>query len=181
MDSPHGAIKKDFAAIFGGGGKIHVVRAPGRVNLIGEHTDYNEGFVFPMAIEPEVRVACRGRDDAMVRLASTAFVGEVVEFSVLKKVEPGEPEWANYSRGVAAELVAAGIPLVGVDALISNTLPIGGGLSSSAAIEVSTALAFLALAGLKMDVSRIALLGQKAEHDYAGVPVGIMDQTIVAG
>jgi galactokinase len=181
MQVANAELKSQFTRIFGGGGKIHVIRAPGRVNLIGEHTDYNEGFVFPMAIEPEVRVACRGRDDAMMRLASSAFPGEVVAFSLAKKIGPGEPAWANYSRGVAAELLAAGIPLVGMDALISNTLPIGGGLSSSAAIEVATALAFLALAGLKMDVSRIALLCQKAEHDYAGVPVGIMDQTIVAG
>jgi len=158
----------------------HVIRAPGRVNLIGEHTDYNEGFVFPMAIEPEVRLACRGRDDGCVRLASTAFPGQVVEFSVQKKIERGEPAWTNYSRGVAAELVAAGIPLSGMDALISNTLPVGGGLSSSAAIEVATALALLTVSGVDMDRGRIALLCQKAEHDYAGVPVGIMDQTAVA-
>src|SRR5687768_16150243 len=116
--------------------RTHVIRAPGRVNLIGEHTDYNDGFVFPMAIEPEVRIACRSRDDAKVRLASTAFPGQVVEFSVAgggEKIVAGEPAWANYSRGVAAEMVAAGIPLVGMDALISNTLPVGGGLSSSAA------------------------------------------------
>src|SRR5436190_29671 len=150
-------LKQRFASVLGGGGKIHVIRAPGRVNLIGEHTDYNEGFVFPMAIEPEVRVACRGREDALVRLASSAFAGEVVEFSLSKKIEPGKPEWANYSRGVAAELLAAGIPLVGMDALISNTLPVGGGLSSSAAIEVGTALAFLTLAGREMGAWRSAL------------------------
>ena len=162
------------------GHRPHVIRAPGRVNLIGEHTDYNEGFVFPMAIEPEVRLVCRGRDDGRVRLGSTAFAGQMVEFSVQQKIEPGEPAWANYGRGVAAELVAAGIPLSGMDALISNTLPVGGGLSSSAAIEVATALALLTVSGVEMDRGRIALLCQKAEHDYAGVPVGIMDQTAVA-
>jgi galactokinase len=158
-----------------------VVRAPGRVNLIGEHTDYNEGFVFPMAIEPEVRIVCRSRNDGTVRLASTAFPGQTVEFSVQKKI-PRNPHgsWDNYSRGVAAEMLAAGIPLVGMDALISNTLPVGGGLSSSAAVEVSTAKALLTLSGVDMDPARIALLCQKAEHEYAGVPVGIMDQTIVA-
>ena len=160
---------------------VHIIRAPGRVNLIGEHTDYNDGFVFPMAIEPEVRVACRLRDDGMVRLASTAFTGTIVEFSVQKQIERGEPSWANYSKGVAAELEAAGIPLSGIDALISNTLPVGGGLSSSAAIEVATALALLTVTGLgDMDRGRLALLCQKAEHDFAGVPVGIMDQTAVA-
>ena len=86
MDSPHGAIKQEFEAIFGADGKQHVVRAPGRVNLIGEHTDYNEGFVFPMAIEPEVRIVCRGRDEPRVRLASSAFAGQMVEFSLAEKI-----------------------------------------------------------------------------------------------
>ena len=174
------AIKSQFAAIFGDAGRLHVIRAPGRVNLIGEHTDYNDGFICPMAIEPQVLVACRVRDDGMVRLASTAFPGQVAEFSVERKIERGEPSWTNYFRGVAAELEAAGIPLTGMDALIENTLPVGGGLSSSAAIEVGTGLAFLTLAGVEMDRDRLALICQKAEHEYAGVPVGIMDQMIVA-
>jgi galactokinase len=188
MDPAVADLHNLFFKIFGSGltgsgqkHRVHLIRAPGRVNLIGEHTDYNDGFVFPMAIEPEVRVACRLRDDGMVRLASTAFEGKIVEFSVQKHIDPGEPAWANYSRGVAAELEAAGIPLSGLDALISNTLPVGGGLSSSAAIEIATALALLTVTGLgDMDRGRLALLSQKAEHDYAGVPVGIMDQTAVA-
>src|SRR5438067_4994243 len=86
------AIKSEFARTFGDGGRrVHVIRAPGRVNLIGEHTDYNEGFVCPMAIEPEVRVVCRAREDGVVRLASTAFPGQVAEFSVEKKIERAEP------------------------------------------------------------------------------------------
>jgi galactokinase len=171
---------RQFTEIFGGGGKLRIVRAPGRVNLIGEHTDYNDGFVFPMAIEPEVRVFCRSRDDGLVRLCSSAYPGDIVQFSVSKPIVAGEPKWANYSRGVAAELIAAGIPLPGMDALLVNTLPVGGGLSSSAAVELATALALLTLAGLTMDPGRLALLCQKAEHEYAGAPVGIMDQTIVA-
>src|SRR5688500_7573479 len=167
------AVKSKFAEVFGPGGKVHVIRAPGRVNLIGEHTDYNEGFVFPMAIEPDVRIVCRGRDDAKVRLASTVFPSEVVEFSLDRKIESGKPSWPHYSKGVAAELIGAGIPLVGMDALISNTLPVGGGLSSSAALEVATGQALLLLAGVEMDRGRLALLAQKAEHEYAGVPVGI--------
>jgi galactokinase len=157
-----------------------MIRAPGRVNLIGEHTDYNEGLVCPMAIEPQVLLACRAREDGIVRLASTAFEGEVVEFSIEKKIERGQPTWANYFRGVAAELEGAGIPLTGMDVVIDNTLPVGGGLSSSAAIEVGTGLAFLTLAGLEMDRDRLALICQKAEHEYANVPVGIMDMMIVA-
>jgi len=182
------ALRATFLRVFGEAAaddlpnrRVRVVRAPGRVNLIGEHTDYNDGFVFPMAIEPEVLIACRSRNDGMVRLASTAFEGQMVEFSVQRRIERGRPEWANYSRGVAAHLVGAGIPLCGMDALIANTLPLGGGLSSSAAVEVATGVALLTLAGLDMDPQRLALVCQKAEHTFAGVPCGIMDQTIVAG
>jgi galactokinase len=178
------ALKEQFHRLLGPGRgteRVHVVRAPGRVNLIGEHTDYNDGFVLPMAIEPEVRIACRGRNDGIVRLISTAFPDQPVEFSVQKKIARSpKGAWDNYARGVAAEMIAAGIPLVGMDALYANTLPVGSGLSSSAAIEVGTARALLTLAGVDMDASRVALLSQKAEHEFAGVPVGIMDQTIVA-
>lgn len=174
-------LKHEFSRLFGGGGRLHVIRSPGRVNLIGEHTDYNDGFVFPMAIEPEVRIICRGRQDGLLRLASTAYPDQIVEFSIEQPIVPAEPQWANYARGVAAEMRRAGIPLAGMDALISNTLPVGGGLSSSAAIEVGIATAFLSLGGLDMELSRMALICQKAEHDYAGVPCGIMDQTIIAG
>src|SRR5882724_6488347 len=130
MNVPTLVLREKFAGVFGpaGGGKVHVVRAPGRVNLIGEHTDYNEGFVFPMAIEPEIRFVCRNRDDARVRLASTAFPGQIAEFSLAGKIGRGEPEWTHCPRGVAAELIAAGIPLPGMDCLINNTLPVGGGL-----------------------------------------------------
>ena len=174
------AIKQQFEKSFGTeGGRLHVVRAPGRVNLIGEHTDYNDGFVFPMAIEPHVLFAFRARTDGLVRIVSTVYPDQIVEFSVNETIERGEPKWSNYLRGAAAELVKVGIPLVGMDLLLDNTLPIGGGLSSSAALEVGTARALLALAGLEMDETRIALLAQKAEHEFALVPCGIMDQTIV--
>jgi galactokinase len=174
-------LQNQFVSRFGPGGKIHIIRAPGRVNLIGEHTDYNDGFVFPLAIAPEVNIVCRAREDGKVRFNSTVFPDEIVEFSVNQKITTGEPKWANYIRGAAAELIAAGVPLVGMDAMLSNTLPVGGGLSSSAAILVATELALLTLAGTTMDPARMALLAQKAEHEFAGVPSGIMDQTIVAG
>ena len=173
-------LKTRFTQLFGAGPKIRVVRAPGRVNLIGEHTDYNDGFVFPMAIEPEVEVVCRGRKDDIIRIASTVYPNEFVEFSLQKKIERAKPAWGNYARGVAAELIMAGIPLSGMDALISNSLPVGSGLSSSAAIEVSLARALLLLAGLEIDANRLALICQKAEHEYGQVPCGIMDQMIVA-
>lgn len=179
MDASIETIKRQFADIFGDQDGLTVIRAPGRVNLIGEHTDYNDGYVLPMAIDPEVRMVCRERDDGRIRLASTVFPGQLVEFSLNGRIERGEPAWANYSRGVTAQLMAAGIPLTGMDALIANTLPVGGGLSSSAAIEVATAWCFLAMGGLEIDITRLAVICQKAEHEYAGVPCGIMDQTIV--
>ncbi len=180
MDSSIADLKGKFASIFGGGGKIHVIRAPGRVNLIGEHTDYNDGFVFPMAIEPQLLIVCRGRSDGVVRVASTAFEGEIAEFNVDEKIERGQPKWANYNKGVAAELIAAGITVPGMDALMANTLPVGGGLSSSAAILVGSAVAFLTIAGLNLSLDRLAMIAQQAEHEYALMPSGIMDQTIVA-
>src|SRR4051794_35897439 len=173
MDQWIADLRGKFDAVFGAGtAKTSVIRAPGRVNLIGEHTDYNDGFVCPMAIEPEVRIVCRPTTTGVVRIASTVFPNQIAEFSLQQKIERGEPKWANYMRGVAAELIGAGIPLAGMDAIYDNTLPVGGGLSSSAAIEVGTGLALLTLAGLKMDPMRLALLCQKAEHEYALVPCG---------
>src|ERR1700722_16973347 len=182
MQSDAPELMGKFLQIFGpsaANAKVHVIRAPGRVNLIGEHTDYNDGFVFPMAIEPEVRLICRARTDGKVRLSSTVYPNEITEFSLQTKIERGEAAWGNYCRGVAAQLIGAGIPLVGMDGLLANTLPVGGGLSSSAAVEIATALGLLTLAGNKIDLTRLALLCQNAEREFAGVPCGIMDQTIV--
>src|SRR5947209_1650589 len=93
--SQHAELKRQFTQVFGPGpGRVHVIRAPGRVNLIGEHTDYNDGFVCPMGIEPQVTVACRARDDGRVRLTSSVFPGQVAEFSVQQKITRGEPAWA---------------------------------------------------------------------------------------
>ena len=180
MQIDNNLLRQQFAQAFGPGGRVRIIRAPGRVNLIGEHTDYNDGFVFPMAIEPEVRLACRAREDGKVRFSSTLFAGEVAEFSVDGDVaRAAHGHWSNYPRGVAAMLKAAGIPMMGMDALLTNSLPGGGGLSSSAAIEVATAQGFLALAGYNMEPMRLALICQKAEHEYPKVPCGIMDQMIV--
>ena len=131
MQLDNNILRKQFAEILGPGGRVKIVRSPGRVNLIGEHTDYNDGFVFPMAIEPEVRLACRAREDNKVRLASTMFPGQVVEFSLEGTVAKApKGDWSNYSRGVAAMLKGAGIPIGGMDVLMTNSLPSGGGLSS---------------------------------------------------
>lgn len=163
------------------GARTRVIRAPGRVNLIGEHVDYNQGLVLPMAIERQVLVVARGRGDSLVRVASTAFDEPPVEFDASRPIARGAPQWANYARGVTAELVEAGIPVCGSDLLIDATLPVGGGLSSSAAILVGLGAALLSVAGERMEPDRLALIAQKAERVYAGVPCGIMDQTIVAG
>lgn len=161
--------------------RLRVARAPGRVNLIGEHVDYNDGFVLPMAIDHHVLVLARPRRDSTVRLASTAFEGQVVEFDIARPIGRAEPQWGNYARGMAAGLINAGIPLSGCDLLIANTLPVGGGLSSSAAILIGIGSALLAVGGHRVDPDRLALIAKEAEHAYAGVPCGIMDQTAVAG
>jgi galactokinase len=171
-----------FEQQFGPGAGVRVVIAPGRVNLIGEHTDYNDGFVCPMAIEPHILLACRPRSDGMIRIASTQYPNDQQQFSLRAKIEPTPrpDDWINYVRGMAAELIAAGVPLVGMDCLLANTLPSGSGLSSSAALEMGSGRAMLAVAGEEVDSARLALIGQKAEHTYPKVKCGIMDQMIVA-
>ena len=157
----------------------HVVYAPGRVNLIGEHTDYNGGFVLPMAIGLGITIAARPRTDRRVRMWSAQRPAEPVEFEVSGAMPPGEPAWSNYVRGVIAGLQAAGAEVPGFDAVVHATLPGGGGLSSSAALEVAMATLGELLAGVTLDPERRALLCQKAEHDFAGTPCGIMDQFAV--
>lgn len=151
--------------------------APGRVNLIGEHTDYNDGFVLPLAIELNTVVAARRRDDRRVRIMSTGVEG-TAEFSLESVITPGEPAWANYVKGAVAGCLEIGLHPRGFDALLHSTVPAGGGLSSSASIEVATATLIEALVGKSIDPVKKALLCQIAEHDFAGMPCGIMDQFI---
>lgn len=152
--------------------------APGRVNVIGEHVDYNGGWVLPAAIDRCLLMAVAPRHDDRVSLATADFEG-VLEFDG-KDLAPGRAkDWSRYVRGVMAGLARAGSPVPGFDACVASTIPVGGGLSSSAALEAATALAGLALAGAEMERFAIAKLCQQAEHDYAGVPCGIMDQAAV--
>ena len=167
----HGA--EFFAKCFGRGPKW-IVAAPGRVNLIGEHTDYNEGFVLPMAIERYMVVAGDRNANRHVTVHSIT-TGETAEFQ-LRPVERGEPGWSNYVRGVIAGFQQQGARIHGFDVVINSTLPYGGGLASSAALEVATATLLEAITGLALDPVEKALLCQRAEHDFAGVPCGIMDQ-----
>ena len=176
------AFDQAFAPSGADAGAPRFVISPGRVNLIGEHTDYNAGFVCPMAIEPHVLFAFRGRVDDRVRVGSTYYPGEFVEFRLSQPIEPHlELEhWSNYIRGIAAELLHKGVPLTGVDVMLTNTLPTGSGLSSSAAVEVGMGKVLLAAAGQKLEAPDLAILAQQAEHNFPKVMCGIMDQMIVA-
>ena len=158
------------------------VQAPGRVNLIGEHTDYNDGFVCPMAIDRHTNVLCRARADATVRVHSAASK-ETAEFSIAHEVPKqagagGGGGWSLYPRGIAEALRRKGLLKHGMDALITSTVPLGGGLSSSAALEIATGLALLKINHTEMEDVDLALAGQWAEHNYPGMPCGIMDQFI---
>jgi len=157
----------------------HVVRAPGRVNLIGEHTDYNDGFVLPVAIERDMMVALAPRADREVNLYSLDF-GEAATFSLDEMRKDEEHAWSNYARGVAQELQQAGVSLVGLDAVTQGNVPIGAGLSSSAAFEVAMALAFILAAGAPLDRVQVALIAQRAENRFVGMQCGIMDQFVSA-
>ena len=155
-----------------------MVRAPGRVNLIGEHTDYNDGFVLPIAIDRCTLAAFAPGDGRVVNLASVQKEGDPASFDLDADIEKGSPQWANYPKGVAAGLVEKGVELVAMDILFDSDVPIGGGLSSSASLEVSAGLAMLEAAGRELDDYQLALICQKAEHEFAGTPCGIMDQAI---
>jgi len=178
MGTDTDGLKAAFEAAYGRPA-AGVVRAPGRVNLIGEHTDYNDGFVLPIAIDRQTLGAWAPREVRQVTFRSAQGAGEAT-IDLDGQIAPGEPKWANYATGVAAGLAARNLPLVGCDVLFASNVPIGGGLSSSASLEVATAKALLAAAGTLDAISGrdLALVCQKAEHDFAGAPCGIMDQSI---
>lgn len=155
-----------------------VVRAPGRVNLIGEHTDYNDGFVMPMAIERAVWIALRPRDDDYAVVYSVDF-DEVAEFSLIEMIHRHSP-WAEYVKGVAWSMQEAGFVLKGFDGVIAGDVPVGAGLSSSAAVELAAARAFASVSGITWDAPEMAKISQRAENQWVGVKCGIMDQMISA-
>jgi len=154
-----------------------IFRAPGRVNLIGEHTDYNDGFVMPAAIEFYTWVAVSRRDDSVLHVESTQF-DEAAEWRLDGLSGPPRKHWSDYVRGVAAVLKAAAYSLTGANLMIHGQVPLGAGLSSSAALEVSTALALLAASSRQAPKLELAQLCQRAEHEYAGTRCGIMDQFV---
>lgn len=155
-----------------------VVFAPGRVNLIGEHTDYNDGFVLPMAIDRCVVIALKPRDDGIVKIHPMDFDEDI--YFDLNDFNKGEESPAEYVKGVAWALQDAGYSLNGWEGVMKGDIPIGAGLSSSAGLELATAKAFSLVSGFDWDVEKMALLSQKAENEWVGVNCGIMDQLISA-
>jgi galactokinase len=149
--------------------------APGRVNLIGEHTDYNGGFVLPTAIPQKTRAEVARRSDRTVRAASASEDGGRSSEYELGR-ESRRRAWIDYVQGVTAELARRGLPVTGFDLWVRSTVPTGAGLSSSAALEVSVMRALRDLFGLALDDVSLALAGQRAENDLVGAPVGVMDQ-----
>jgi galactokinase len=160
-----------------GGEPTALVRAPGRVNLIGEHTDYNDGFVLPMAIDRAAWIALRPRDDRQVQVYSLDYE-EMVDFS-LDDLRKGKG-WSEYIKGVANELKAAGFHVNSWEGVLGGDVPVGAGLSSSAAVEMAAARAFAAVSGFDWEPARMAQVGQKAENRWVGVNCGIMDQMVSA-
>ncbi len=156
-----------------------IVRAPGRVNLIGEHTDYNDGFVLPMAIDRAIWIALRPRADRRV-LVHSLDLGRAAAFD-LDSLTRGKNDWVEYLKGVANELQNAKYQLQGWEGVMAGDVPRGGGLSSSAALEVATARAFASVSSFGWDEMRIARVGQLTENNWLGVKTGIMDQAVSAG
>ena len=170
-------LKKQFLEVFGGNDEgIRVFSSPGRVNLIGEHTDYNGGYVFPAALTMATTIIARPRTDSIVRMKATDLDG-VVEGDLNTIDKYKHLKWGNYQFGIFDELRKAGYNICGADMLFHDTTPHGGGLSSSAAIEVSAAIAMASLGGAEnIDNIEMAKISQTAEHNYIGVNCGIMDQ-----
>lgn len=175
-------LKQKFIEIFGDNGdSLRVFSSPGRVNLIGEHTDYNGGYVFPAALTLSSTVIARPRKDRQINLIATDL-GIMVSASLDELEKYKDIRWGNYQLGVADELQKAGYKLVGCDMLFHDTVPLGSGLSSSAAIEVVTAITLVTLGNeanginTEIDMIEMAKISQIAEHNYVGVNCGIMDQ-----
>ena len=176
-DSTRERVVIRYAREFGQAPRF-TVRAPGRVNLIGEHTDYNDGFVLPLGIDRAAWIALSPRDDRDVRVWSVDFEEEA-QFA-LDRLERGGPAWSEYLKGVASVMERAGHRLTGWEGVMASSVPIGAGLSSSAAVELATARAFAAVSELPWNPAAMAKLAQRAENDWVGVNCGIMDQMICA-
>lgn len=164
-----------YANKFNDGNKPIIVKSPGRINIIGEHTDYNEGFVLPAAIDKAAYIAIALRDDEEIHLVAVDLNESFsITISALKPIS--NINWPNYILGSAAQFIKRGIKLCGFNAVITSNVPIGAGLSSSAALECATTFALNELLKTKLDRLTMVKMAQQAEHEYAGVQCGIMDQ-----
>jgi galactokinase len=170
-----GDLVARFERLFGA--EPRLVRAPGRVNLIGEHTDYNEGFVLPAALDLATFVAVAPRPDRLLRVHSLAFAASA-EFDLDDRLPVPRRDWSDYVRGVAIMLERAGHRLSGGDLMIGGDLPMGAGLSASAALEVAAGYALLNISGISIDLIELAKCCQRAENEFVGMRCGIMDQFI---
>lgn len=170
-------IKAAFTRRFSGE-PAFIARAPGRVNLIGEHTDYNDGYVMPCALSFDVLMAVRSRPDETVVLHSANFPGDA-SFP-LDDIEKSGVKWGQYIKGVAWAMQEAGYPLRGADVALEGDVPVGSGLSSSAALEVAACVAFAHNSGHHIPAPEMAQICKRAENEFIGVPSGIMDQFISA-
>ncbi len=179
--TPHARALTAFGVAFGQAPSC-AVQAPGRVNLIGEHTDYNDGFVLPCAIDFHTVVAARARDDATVRVVAADCGGQTDSFRLDAPITPrADLPWANYVRGMVAMLVAHGVQLRGAELAIAGNVPQGAGLSSSASLELAIGQAFNAMQGQgALHAIDLARLAQRAENEFAGCQCGIMDQLVSA-
>ena len=177
MNSLQQRVANEFVEKFGER-PSHVVHSPGRVNLIGEHTDYNDGFVLPMVIDRAMWIALRPRTDGQVSVHSLDYE-ETAVFNLANLQHEGE-HWVEYIKGVSWALQNAGYTLTGWEGVMVGNVPRGAGLSSSAALELATARAFTTVSNLRWDAAKMAKLAQKAENEWVGVNCGIMDQMVSA-
>src|SRR5687768_3750585 len=171
MNDLQSEVSQQFRDLFGTAPQW-IVRAPGRVNLIGEHTDYNDGFVLPMAIDRATWIAIGPAESRVVRVHLMDF-GRTEEFS-LDDITPAKASPVEYIKGVAAMMLADNYPLNGWQGVLKGDIPIGAGLSSSAAMEMAVARAFGAVSGFDWDAPKMALLGQRVENIWLKLNTGIM-------
>jgi galactokinase len=173
-------LLESFALAFGCAPDV-IARAPGRVNLIGEHTDYNDGFVLPAAIGVETLVAIRRRGDDQINLVAADFDHQQDRFTLSDRIDKSPLGWANFARGMIQSLIDARFALCGADIAIAGNVPKGAGLSSSASLEVAVGQAFKLICGLDaLDATVLARIAQRAECDFVGTKCGIMDQLVSA-
>ena len=181
METRLNRLRQQFCALYGASAEL-VVRSPGRAEIIGNHTDYNLGYSLAAAISRSTLALYRARSDDKFRLVSNSFKTPApLEFVVAGTIDRDpQNDWTKYPRGVIQTLVRSGLELQGADLLIDSTVPASGGVSSSAALELATAVGMLALADAEMDALRLAKLCQQAENEYVGSPCGFLDQGAVA-